>query len=75
MTMWTLTYWKDLGERVVASFAGGVLGSWLIVDGLNLLEVDWGVSLGFGLGAAVVSLLKGLAAKALGNPESASLVK
>jgi hypothetical protein len=74
--MWTVTYWKDLGERVVASFAGGVLGSWLIVDEtLNLLEVDWGVSLGFGLGAAAVSLLKGLAAKALGNPESASLVK
>jgi hypothetical protein len=65
-------YLTDLVERVVASFAGGFLS----VTGLDLVDVlhlDWRAALGVGAGASLVALLKGLAAKWVGNPESASL--
>jgi hypothetical protein len=72
--MFTKAFWKDLGERAVASFAGGVLSAFGL-DAVNVLTVDWKAALGLGLGAAVVSLLKGLAARKVGDSESASLTK
>lgn len=69
-----MNYIKDLVERVVASFAGGVL-SVIGLDAVNVLGLDWKAALGVGAGAALVSLLKGLAAKAVGNSNSASLAK
>lgn len=67
-----MDYFRDLLERVVASFAGGAL-SVIGLDAVNVLSLDWKAALGVGSGAALVSLLKGLAAKAVGNPDSASL--
>ncbi len=64
---------KDLAERVVASFAGGVLASLGVVDQLNLADANWSLAFGLGGGAAVVSLLKGVIAKFTGDTDSASL--
>jgi hypothetical protein len=65
-------YFTDLGERMLASFAGAVLAAWGS-DAVNILHVDWSAALGLGAGAAVVSLLKGLVAKGVGDSTSASL--
>jgi len=64
-------YLTDLVERVLASFAGG----FLTVTGLDVVDVlhlDWKAALGVGAGTALVAFLKGLAAKFVGNTESAS---
>lgn len=66
------TYLKDLVERAVSSFAGGAL-SVIGLDGANVLSLDWKAAFGIGAGAALVSVLKGLAASKVGNPDSASL--
>lgn len=65
-------YVRDLAERVGASFAGGFL-SVIGLDAVNVLQLDWKAALGVGGGAALVSLLKGFAAKGFGNADSASL--
>lgn len=67
-----MTYVRDLAERVASSFAGGAL-SVLGLDAVNILNVDWKITLGAGAGAALVSLLKGVLAKFRGSPDSASL--
>lgn len=69
-----MNYLKDLAERAVASFAGGAL-SVTGLDAVNVLNLDWKAALGVGGGAALVSLLKALAARRVGDPESASLAK
>ncbi|MCP2168142.1 holin [Goodfellowiella coeruleoviolacea] len=66
------TYMRDLVERAVSSFAGAVLAA-LGAEAVDLLAVDWRGVLGVGLGAAVVSVLKALAARRVGDPGSASL--
>jgi cyanate permease len=71
--VFTAAYWRDLAERMVSSFAGAMVAAYG-ADGLNLLSLDWRAALGIGLGAAFVSLLKGLAARTLNSPETASLV-
>lgn len=65
-------YLRDLAERVASSFAGGVL-SVFGLDAINVLNVDWRGALGFGAGAAVVALLKGIVARGVGSSDSASL--
>lgn len=67
-----MKYFRDLAERVLASFAGGAL-SVIGLDAVNVLSLDWKAALGVGAGVALVSLLKGFAAKTIGNPDSASL--
>jgi hypothetical protein len=67
------TYLKDLAERAVSSFAGGVL-SVIGLDAVNVLSLDWKAAVGIGGGAALVSVLKAVAARRVGDPESASLL-
>lgn len=67
----TNTYVTDLIERIVTSFAGALL-AYLGAGAVNLLDVDWGAAFGVAAGAAVVSLLKGLAARGIGNSTTAS---
>lgn len=66
------TYLRDLAERVAWSFAGGAL-SVLGLDTVNVLNMDWRAAIGVGAGAAVISVLKGIAARFRGDPTSASL--
>ena len=72
--MFTNAFWMDLGERTAASFAGGALAA-LGGDAVNAWTVDWRLALGLGAGAAVVSVVKGLAARLRGDADSASLLK
>jgi uncharacterized membrane protein YfcA len=78
--MFSAIFWRDTAERVVASFAGALLtalGGPPVVNALfpalNVLTVDWKTGLGLAGGAALVSLLKALAASQIGDPQSASL--
>lgn len=74
MSMWTVDYWHDVVERVVWSTAGGALAA-LGGDAVNLWEVDWRLVVGMAGGAGLVSLLKGLGAKAVGDRESAATLR
>lgn len=72
--MWTAKYWRDLGERVVATGAEtavGVMtaGAFVARDGISWSELA--VTAGV---AMLVATLKALAGRAVGNPESASIV-
>lgn len=66
-------YVKDLVERAIASFAGGAL-SVLGVGAIDLVNVNWVTVVTVGAGAAVVSILKSVAAKSTGDANNASLV-
>lgn len=72
--MWTTAYWRDLGERVIWSTAGGAVAA-LGGDAVNLWEVNWQTVAGLALGAGLVSALKGLAAKGMGDRESAATLR
>lgn len=71
--MWTRTYFLDLGERVLSSFAGALL-AFLGGDVLDLWAVNWPSALGVAGGAALVSLIKALLATRVGDPQSAALL-
>jgi hypothetical protein len=67
------TYLKDLLERVVATFVMAYLGVALSSapdGGLSIKASDAALIAGI---AAVGSLIKGIAAKRLGTPDTASL--
>lgn len=76
MAMFTKRFWMDLGERVVASAAGGALAVMLAGSTTgDSSAINW-AAVGIGAGtAALVSLLKGLIASRTGDPQSASLVE
>ncbi len=72
--MWTLTFWRDAAERAISTAAQTAIGV-LAVDQLGLLDAPW-LAVGSAAGlAAVVSLLKAVAASRVGDPTSASLVR
>lgn len=71
--MFTRSFWKDTVERVVSSAAGGVLTA-LGMDWVDVLNADWEILVGAGVGTGLVSLLKALVASKVNDPDSASLV-
>lgn len=73
-SMWTTAYWRDLGERAIWSTAGGAVAA-LGGDAVNLWEVNWQTVAGLALGAGVVSVLKGLAARGVGDRGSAAMLR
>lgn len=72
--MWTVSYWKQLVEDAVQATAAGAL-SVLGLDALDVFHADWKAALGVGLGGAVLALLKGVAAKNVGTPNTTSVVR
>jgi hypothetical protein len=73
--VFTPEYWKKLVEDAVSAFAAGVLVPVVgdAVDAIttvNAFTVDYKEALGYGAGAALLFVLKGLAARKVGNPES-----
>lgn len=64
---------KDLFERVVATFVAGFLGA-VSLDITNITDLGWKAWLIAGASAGLISVLKGLAAKLVGSPNSASLL-
>lgn len=63
---------RDLLERVLATFVAGFLGA-VSLDITQITDLGWKAWLIAGAGAGVVSVVKGLAARVIGSPNSASL--
>jgi hypothetical protein len=61
MTIWTISFWKSLAERLLATLVATLLGV-LTADGFDLVNTDWkGVAIAVGV-ATFVSFLKGILA-------------
>lgn len=71
--MFTVLFWKDTSERVIATIAGALVALWTI-GGTGLLDVDLKASASVAGMAGAISLLKAVVASKLGDDESASLV-
>jgi len=55
-------FWVDAGDRVIASFAQGAIGS-LALDSVGLLDIDWEQGLSFAGAMALLSLLTSVAVR------------
>lgn len=72
ITKTTATYARDLAERVLWTFLAAAGGVALAAGPADLLHASvWQTAAAAGI-AAAVSLLKGLAARYVGEPNSAS---
>ena len=71
--MFTKTFVRDALERAVATAAQSAVAV-LGADGLGLFNVSWGDTFSVAGLAAVLSVLKALAASQVNDPDSASLV-
>jgi len=69
-----MTYLKDLAERVGSTFVAGFLAA-LVANWTGVIPSDWKAWLLTGAVAGAASVVKGLVAKGVGNPDSASLTK
>ena len=65
---------KDAAERALSTFAQGVLAA-IGGDTINAWSLDWQTVLGLGAGAAVLSFLKSVVARHVGDSDSASLAE
>lgn len=64
---WNKGYFRDLGERVGATFIVTLIPVWTAAA--NVAQLDWVNAIEISVSAAGLSLLKGLLAN-LANPES-----
>lgn len=72
--MFTWQFVKDLGERVLVAAVSALLAG-VGGDLANVWVMDWGHVVGLAAGAALVTLLEGIAATRTGDPQSASVLK
>lgn len=68
--MKTKRYWADLGERAAWTFLQAALAVFTVTGGKDGMKAAAIAGV-----AAVLSMLKSLAASKIGNPDSASTVK
>jgi len=68
------TYAKDLAERVIWTFLGGTIAVVVAAGPADVLHASFWQAAATGGVAAVVSLVKGLAARGFGAKNSASTV-
>ena len=66
------TYAKDLAERVIWTFLGGTAAMVVAAGPADMLDASFWKAAGVGGLAAVVTLVKGLAARKIGAKNSAS---
>lgn len=69
--MFSAAFARDLAERVVSTFAQALVAV-LVAGGTGIVDTDWPAALSVAGMAAVVSLLKGVAAYAVDNETGAS---
>lgn len=72
--LFTRLFWRDVLERSVKSFAGGML-SFLTVAGVTVIHVEWVPALASGATAALVSVLMSLVSLPVAGNGTASLVR
>lgn len=70
--MLSKTFWKDLAERAVKTFAQTLLA--VLAVGVPIWEMDWVSALGIAAGATVLSALTSVASAGAGNHDTASLI-
>lgn len=70
--MFTLTFWKDTCERVIATAAEAAA---TLFVGHSLWDIDYRAAAGIIGGMAVASLLKSLASARLGTPGTAAPIR
>ena len=70
MSVFSVSFAKDLLERAVATFAQAYVAAAVVLPG-DLFDVQ---SLKVAAGAAVLAIFKGVAASYKGDPSTASLV-
>lgn len=69
-----MTYLKDLAERVGSTFVAGFLAA-LVANWTGVIPSDWKAWLLTGAIAGVASVVKGVLAKGVGDPNTAALRK
>jgi len=70
----TKTFVLDLAERVAATFLGAAL-AFLVTNGIDLTSLSVWQGAGFAGVTAAMALLKGVAARYIGDKASAGLLK
>lgn len=72
--MWTVSYWKRLAEDGLTAVIAGVA---VVVQqsGFDVFTADWKSVAQGAVTAAVVAIVKGLASKPVGDPQTTSVVK
>lgn len=66
------SFWKDLTERAIKTFAQTLLA--VLAVGVPVWEMEWVSALGIAAGATVLSVLTSVASAGAGNHDTASLV-
>lgn len=72
--MFSRKFLRDAGERSLATFAQVVLALLITAGPVGVEAINWLQIASIGLTAAVISVLKSIAATQVGAPDSASLV-
>jgi hypothetical protein len=71
--MWTLEFWKDLGERAIKTFAQS-LATGIVADATGLLDVEWITLLSVAGLITLASVLTSLASAPFSTKGTASLL-
>jgi len=72
--MWTVQYWKDFGERSMATFAAALSGAFT-VSAVGIPQIGWKQALEFAAATTAATMLKCLAAAYRRSPATASLLE
>lgn len=70
--MLSKSFWSDLVERAVKTFAQTLLA--VLAVGVPVWEMEWVSALGIAAGATVLSVLTSIASAGAGNQDTASLM-
>jgi hypothetical protein len=73
MDSYAKRFFKDMLERAVVTFAEVLLG--FLGAGLGFGEINWGMAFSVAGVATVASILKSIAARKIGDEDTASLVE
>ena len=74
--MWTLGFWKDVGERALKTFVYTMLGALPVgAAQTSIVGVPWGTAAMVAASATVLSVLGSIGSMKLGSSGTASLTK
>ena len=72
--MWTVDFWKDLGERAIKTGAQAIILGLGLAEGFDLFAMDWKAALGLFLGGAFLSVLTSLVSAPFSTKGTASFL-